>query len=158
MMNRKHPLWLVLIWIPCILLLASCNSGGIVATPRISTSPTDMPPADIPVTTATPTPVPIAPGAITSLDQASQALIRIRSKGRFLDPPSANPGRVPGLGSGFIISPSGLAVTSHHVVTGAEEISVWVGDDSLTVHPARLLGVSECSDLARIDIEGDGFP
>ena len=37
-------------------------------------------------------------------------------------------------------------------------LKVWVGGDTGKVYNARILGVSECSDLAVIDIEGDGFP
>jgi serine protease Do len=63
-----------------------------------------------------------------------------------------------GLGSGFIIDPSGIAVTNNHVVTGAALLKVWVGGDITKVYNAKILGVSECSDLAVIDIEGEGFP
>jgi serine protease Do len=49
-------------------------------------------------------------------------------------------------------------VTNNHVVTGAALLKVWVGGDTNKVYNARVLGVSECSDLAIIDIEGDGFP
>ena len=62
-----------------------------------------------------------------------------------------------GSGSGFIIDPSGIAVTNNHVVTGAALLRVHVtGEDR--PRNARILGVSECSDLAVIDIDGDGFP
>ena len=62
-----------------------------------------------------------------------------------------------GRGSGFIIDPSGLALTNNHVVTGAGLLQVWVGGES-DPRNARILGVSECSDLALIDIDGDGYP
>ncbi|HSF80454.1 MAG TPA: S1C family serine protease, partial [Anaerolineales bacterium] len=59
-------------------------------------------------------------------------------------------------GSGFIIDPAGIAVTNNHVVTGAALLKVWVGGES-SPRNARVLGVSECSDLAVIDIDGDGY-
>jgi serine protease Do len=65
-------------------------------------------------------------------------------------------GLISGVGSGFIIDSSGLAVTNNHVVTGAERIEVFVGEDQKTVYPAKLVGGSICSDLAVIDIEGEG--
>ena len=68
-----------------------------------------------------------------------------------------NAGLISGVGSGFIIDSSGLAVTNNHVVTGAERIEVFVGEDQKTVYPAKLVGGSICSDLAVIDIEGEGF-
>lgn len=62
-----------------------------------------------------------------------------------------------GSGSGFIIDESGLAVTNNHVVTGGRSWKVYVGGER-KARNARVLGVSECSDLAVIDIEGDGYP
>ena len=62
-----------------------------------------------------------------------------------------------GTGSGFIIDQSGLAVTNNHVVTGGRSWKVYVGGESKALN-ARVVGVSECSDLAVIDIEGDGYP
>ncbi|MCB0166813.1 MAG: trypsin-like peptidase domain-containing protein, partial [Anaerolineae bacterium] len=57
-------------------------------------------------------------------------------------------------GSGFIIDESGLAVTNNHVVTGGRSWKVYInGDDR--AHTARVVGVSECSDLAVIKIDGD---
>jgi serine protease Do len=56
-----------------------------------------------------------------------------------------------------VIDPSGLAVTNNHVVTGAALLKVWVGGES-DPRNARVLGVSECADLAVIDIDGDGYP
>jgi serine protease Do len=63
-----------------------------------------------------------------------------------------------GRGSGFIIDPSGIAITNNHVVTGAALLKVWIGGDTTKEYNAKILGVSECSDLAVIDIEGNGFP
>lgn len=62
-----------------------------------------------------------------------------------------------GTGTGFIIDESGIAVTNNHVVTGGRSWKVYVGGDNEALN-AKVLGVSECSDLAVIDIEGDGFP
>ena len=49
-------------------------------------------------------------------------------------------------------------MTNNHVVTGAALLQVYVGGETDRVYSARVLGVSECSDLAVIYIEGDGFP
>jgi serine protease Do len=62
-----------------------------------------------------------------------------------------------GRGSGFIIDPSGIAVTNNHVVTGAAFLQVYVQGQDEPLN-ARVLGVSECTDLAVIDIEGEGYP
>lgn len=59
-------------------------------------------------------------------------------------------------GSGFIIDKSGLAVTNNHVVTGGRSWKVYINGDDRP-HTARVVGVSECSDLAVIKIDGDDF-
>ena len=49
-------------------------------------------------------------------------------------------------------------MTNNHVVTGAATLEVFVGGDTDEPRNAKVLGVSECSDLAVIDIDGDGYP
>ncbi len=67
--------------------------------------------------------------------------------------PQRRPGgqEVHALGSGFIIDPSGYVVTNHHVIDGAQEISVFVGDGEN--YPAKLIGSDEKTDLALLKIE-----
>ncbi|MFN8422600.1 MAG: trypsin-like peptidase domain-containing protein [Anaerolineae bacterium] len=95
--------------------------------------------------------------AVDNLDDVKSATIQIIAKGSFVDPEVGERLNAAGAGSGFIIDPSGIAVTNNHVVTGAAIIEVYVGGDS-DRKSAKVLGVSECSDLAVIDIEGDGYP
>jgi serine protease Do len=97
------------------------------------------------------------PGAVSNLQDVRNAVIQIEAQGTFVDPSTFQSVAGAGRGSGFIIDPSGLAVTNNHVVTGAALLKVWIGGDTSTTYNARVLGVSECSDLAVIDIEGDGF-
>lgn len=96
--------------------------------------------------------------AISSISDAKQAIIQVEAQGSFTDPQVGQVYNSAGRGSGFIIDPSGLAVTNNHVVTGSALLKVWVGGDQSKTYNARVLGVSECADLAVIDIEGDGFP
>jgi serine protease Do len=95
-------------------------------------------------------------GAVSSVDDVKSATIQIVAEGTLVMPggtvPNAN-----WSGSGFIIDPSGIAVTNNHVVTGAARMKVLVGGED-ELRNARVLGVAECSDLAVIDIDGDGFP
>jgi S1-C subfamily serine protease len=98
-----------------------------------------------------------APRPIRRLDEASQAVVRIEAEGTFALPSVGTVTNVPGSGSGFIIDPTGLIVTNSHVVAGAALIRVWVGSEP-NPRSATLLGISECSDLALIDIDGSGFP
>ncbi len=96
-------------------------------------------------------------GMVSSLDKVKSATIQIEAQGSFVDPELGSVYNVAGRGSGFIIDPSGIAVTNNHVVTGAALLKVWVAGESQPRN-ARVLGVSECWDLAVIDIDGDGFP
>ncbi len=95
--------------------------------------------------------------AVSSLDDVKSATIQIEAVGSFVDPQVGAVFNSAGRGSGFIIDPSGLAVTNKHVVAGAALLKVWIGGESNELS-AKVLGVSECSDLAVIDIEGDGYP
>lgn len=96
-------------------------------------------------------------GAATDVASARAAVVRIVSEGSFIDPEVGLQLNTAGSGSGFIIDPSGIAVTNNHVVTGSALLRVYVeGEDD--PRNARILGVSECNDLAVIDIEGDDLP
>lgn len=99
-----------------------------------------------------------ASGAISTLDEVKNAVIQIRSEGTFVNPDFSVSYNAAGSGSGFIIDPSGLALTNNHVVTGAALMKVWIGGESGKTYNAKVLAVSECSDLALIDIEGEDFP
>ena len=56
------------------------------------------------------------------------------------------------LGSGFIIDEKGIVVTNNHVIQGAEDIYVKVGEKD---YQAKVLGADPGMDLAVLQIEGD---
>ncbi len=58
---------------------------------------------------------------------------------------------VEGAGSGFVIDPRGYILTNNHVVQGAQNISVTLGD--LTHYEAKLIGADERNDIALIKID-----
>lgn len=124
-------------------------------------APTPVPTAEVEPTPAeqevVPTPEPEMSGAVDNLQDVQTAAVQIEAQGSFIDPEVGLQLNAAGRGSGFIIDESGIAVTNNHVVTGAALIKVWVGGES-SPRNARVLGVSECSDLAVIDIDGDGYP
>lgn len=96
-------------------------------------------------------------GSMSSVEDAKKAVVRIVATGSFLDPAVGMQLNAAGSGSGFIIDPSGIAVTNNHVVTGSATLEVYVGGSANPVS-ARVLGVSECADLAVIDLDGEGYP
>lgn len=96
------------------------------------------------------------PTAAGSFQEIKDAIIQIEAQGSFVDPAEGLQLNAAGRGSGFIIDDSGIAVTNNHVVTGAAILQVWVGGED-EPRNAKILGVSECSDLAVIDIDGEGY-
>jgi serine protease Do len=92
------------------------------------------------------------------LTDVDEATVYIEAVGGFRDV-LREVGESPevGTGSAFIISPDGLALTNNHVVTGSAYLDVYVGGEE-DPRRAEILGVSECSDLALIDIDGSNYP
>ncbi len=140
---KRFPILIVVSFL--ILLSLACNlTGG-------KESPTE------PAARATSLPTEPPSKAVSSLEAVKSATIQIESQGSFADPEVGMVYNAAGRGTGFIIDPSGIAVTNNHVVTGAALIKVWVGGET-SPRNARILGVSECWDLAVIDLEGEGYP
>ncbi len=150
-----------------ILLFAAASGLAVAAAcGDTSTSPT------VPATAAPPTaPAPLettrlapestttvdpGPTAAASLQDVKAAVVRIVGTGTFADPAGGVQSNVAGSGSGFVIDESGIAVTNNHVVTGAALLEVYLAGDDRPRN-ARVLGVSECSDLAVIQIDGADF-
>ncbi len=137
------------------LALAACG-GEAETTTTASAASTTAGESGTDTTEPTKTP-PSSSGAVDSLEDVRGAIVRIVAEGSFSDPEYGQQYNAAGSGSGFFIDESGIAVTNNHVVTGAAFLHVYVdGEDE--PRNARVLGVSECSDLAVIDVDGDGFP
>jgi S1-C subfamily serine protease len=144
----------------------ACSMGG-GETPAPTTPPEPPPtreasPTQEPTqeTGPEPTQAPEVPsGAVTTRTDVESSVIRIVAHGDYVYPEGESGAiyDMIGSGTGFIIDPSGIAVTNNHVVSGANYLEVFFSQDD-KAYDAKLLGVSECSDLALIDIEGDGFP
>lgn len=94
-------------------------------------------------------------GLVTTVEELPSATIQIVATGTFVSPEFGE-FEGGGAGSGFIIDPSGIAVTNSHVVSGAGTLEVHIGGNPETVN-AEILGVSECNDLAVIDLAGGGY-
>ena len=70
-------------------------------------------------------------------------------------PPDDGPRGV-SLGSGFIISPDGYVLTNHHVVDGADSVTVKLADRR--EFKAKVVGSDEQSDVALLKIDASGLP
>jgi len=141
------------------LVAAACSSGGSEETTTVADAGGATTTVAAVTTTvgATTTTADEGSGAVEGLKAVRGAVVRIVAEGSFVDPAEGLVSNAAGSGSGFIIDPSGLAVTNNHVVTGAAFLQVYVeGEDE--PRNAKILGVSECSDLAVIDIDGADFP
>jgi serine protease Do len=145
------------------LVAAACGSSTTTETEPTAAaaeSTTTPPPVD-PTTTSSPeattTTVDPGPSAAGSIEEVRAGVVRIVGTGTFVDPAGGVQANVPGSGSGFVIDPAGIAVTNNHVVTGAGLLEVYVAGEEAPRN-ARVLGVSECSDLAVIQIDGAALP
>jgi serine protease Do len=122
------------------LSLAACGGGGssdATATPDSATKAS------------------AGAGAVSDLESVQDATVQIVAQGSIRDPEVGYSTQA-GAGSGFFISPDGLAVTNNHVVTGAGTLEVRVGGDDGESYNAEVLGVSECNDLAVLKVDVDG--
>lgn len=91
-------------------------------------------------------------------DEAQSATIQIEAQGTFVSAGTTEAAESAGRGSGFLIDPSGIAVTNNHVVTGAGTLKVWQGGDTSKQLNAKVLGASECLDLAVIQLDEGDYP
>lgn len=137
-----------------LLLISGCNG--------IPTEPTPAPTLT-PITEPTNTPEPTStpePEAVGNQLEAREAVVRIEVRGayKFFDEDTQDgPVERKTGGSGFIIDPSGLAVTNNHIVAGSSILQVYLaGEDE--PRSAEVVGVDECADLALLDIEGEDLP
>ncbi|GAB4198944.1 MAG: hypothetical protein OHK0022_18750 [Roseiflexaceae bacterium] len=136
------------------MLLVGCQSTRSAEAPtNVASAPTtkvelttDPIPTDTPKTSE-----------VQSLSDVRKAVVRIVAEGAFIEPSIGEREVKIGGGSGFIIDPTGIAVTNNHVVTGAGRIKVFL-DGEEDARDAEILGASECSDLAVIKIDGENFP
>ena len=154
-MNKKTLLPVIILSIFILIVSQACGSTKEDTT---QSAPSQAEVQAKPTALVVPTETGPPAGLVTNLTDLKKATIQIEGQGTFIDPEFGYMANQAGFGSGFIIDPSGIAVTNNHVVTGAAKLQVWIGGDTDKEYNARILGVSECSDLAVIDIDGDGFP
>jgi len=132
------------------LIGAACGGGNDVLEP-LGTSTTSTSTTSSTTTTTLPE---VDPLLIASLEGARSGVVRIVTQGSLRSPENGVASSI-GSGSGFFISGDGLMVTNHHVVTGADRIDVYSDGADADPWTARVLGVSECDDLAVLQVDVD---
>lgn len=93
------------------------------------------------------------PAAVSDVQDVKGATMRFTGQGTFLEPLTTTPSEYAWVGTGWFISPDGIAVTNNHVVSGAGTLEVAIGGDDGDSHPATVLGASECYDLAAVQVD-----
>ncbi len=135
------------------LVAGACGGDDSSGDDTSTTDATETSAAAASTTEATDTTVAAAGG----IENLRSSTVRIVANGTFVDPQEGEQANSAGSGSGFIIDDTGIVVTNNHVVTGAAFLDVYLDGQTEPVN-ARTLGVSECNDLAVIDLDGDGYP
>ncbi|HVA86903.1 MAG TPA: serine protease, partial [Candidatus Saccharimonadales bacterium] len=125
-----------------MLVVAGCSGSAATATPASSSTPAPS--------------VSASPAAAGSFDLGTlqNSVAYVQTQGTFVTADGTSEQVYSG--SGFVVGPSGLIVTNNHVVAGGAFWKVQIGTDP-TLLDARLLGVSECNDLAVLKVDGT-FP
>ncbi len=91
---------------------------------------------------------------ITSSAKVSPSVVKITTEATSSDPFSGNQGE--GIGSGIIYDASGWILTNHHVVTGADTLTVELKDGR--TFAGTVYGVDTLTDLAIVKVNATGLP
>jgi serine protease Do len=148
-------------WIAVFLLPLGCSVQEPVSD-QVDPEPVSQPVAVVEAIA----PKPHAPATFADVVEiARPGVVNIytRTRVKVRRPMFLAPGMVPeerlseSLGSGFVIDPSGLVLTNHHVIGGATEIEVRLFDERR--FKARVVGDDPKTDLALLQLEeSDNLP
>jgi S1-C subfamily serine protease len=142
-----------------ILMLATlaCNLTGGKSPTDVPDQPTTAPAVETPVVVEPEdTPEPVS-DAVDNIDDVQGAVFQIIGTGTINDVERGKILNAEWGGTGFFIDSSGIGVTNNHVVAGAALLKAYVNGER-EPRTIRVLGTSECADLAVVQVEGDDFP
>ncbi len=152
-----------------LVLVLTLVFGAGCLEPGIGTSPTASPSVTgTPASTPTQTPVqpgwtpPVGQGSSPSLPDMVAVVAKVRPSVVAIDVQATSvdifnqPFTQQGAGSGWIIDPNGLIVTNNHVVEGATDIKITLGDGR--TFPAVKVSTDSLTDLAVVKIDATGLP
>ncbi|HQZ37198.1 MAG TPA: S1C family serine protease [Ilumatobacteraceae bacterium] len=142
------------IFLSAATVLAACGSDSVGFTSSTTIAPATTS-GDVTTTAVAPPITDATGGDITSFSDVQPAVLQFEGAGAFREPGSTEQA-IGWRGSGFFISPDGLAVTNNHVVSGAATLKVFVGGDSNKSYNATVVGASECNDLALVQVDIPG--
>jgi len=134
------------------LLIISCTATTEVVTELTITSTSSTT-----TSSSTTTTIPEDPLIVKTFEELPNALVRIQVKStqaELTEDLEIEIFEYKGSGSGFFISSDGYIVTNNHVISGAVTIEVFTQYRSQP-YTAKLIGLSECDDLAVIKIDID---
>ena len=159
---RRFTLLTVVLSCTVTFLIGVMIAGGVTSGPVVSSAPRRAAaPAE-----AKPTGVRAVAGMVNFADVAERinpAVVNIdatskttreRRRGDELDPGREFEGPRQGSGSGFLIDREGYILTNHHVIAGAERITVTMADGR--AFRGQVVGADPAIDVALIKVPADG--
>lgn len=138
---------------PLVALLIAAGQAHAQALPDFTVLVEQNAPAIVKVST-TRASEELDPESQANLDELLRYFYGDRAPELELPPPDAEERGA--TGSGFIIDTAGYIVTNHHVVDGADSITITLYDQRELA--AEVVGTDESSDLALLKVEAQGLP
>ncbi len=135
----------------CSVCLSFCNIA-LASLPDFTDIVEESSPAVVKVLAEAKLPTVNDPDQMEQFDELEQLPDALKRFFQFRNPPAPRGGS----GSGFIISDDGYIVTNHHVVDGADRVTVILSDRR--EYDAVVVGTDQRSDLALLRVEAEDLP
>lgn len=135
----------------CSVCLSFCNIA-LASLPDFTDIVEESSPAVVKVLAEAKLPTVNDPDQMEQFDELEQLPDALKRFFQFRNPPAPRGGS----GSGFIISDDGYIVTNHHVVDGADRVTVILSDRR--EYDAVVVGTDQRSDLALLRVDAEDLP